>query len=131
MELRHLEGFVALAEVLSFTKAATNINVSQSAMTRLIRQLETDLGVVLVERSTHRVALSDAGVAFLPQAKSVMAQVAIATRVARGEPALGLLPPVRTVRRTERLSPAAPVGASGHRRLNACSRWQGSQRRSD
>lgn len=123
MELRHLEGFVALAEVLSFNKAAAKVNVSQSAMTRLIRQLEANLGVMLVERSTHRVALSDAGAAFLPQARAVMAQVAIATRVARGEPAMDSELAPADARRPDRLRPAeASLRPPARRSRHVCSR---------
>lgn len=86
MELRHLSGFVAVAEELSFGRAASRLHVSQPAVSRLIRQLETDLGVSLFDRSTHHVELTVSGRAFLKEARAVLGQVEVAVSAARHAP---------------------------------------------
>jgi DNA-binding transcriptional LysR family regulator len=61
MEIRQLRYLVALAEEQHFTKAAVRANVAQPALSRQIRNLEAELGVPLVDRTSRRVALTDAG----------------------------------------------------------------------
>ncbi|WP_055701938.1 MULTISPECIES: LysR family transcriptional regulator [Streptomyces] len=61
VELRHLRGFLAVADELSFTHAADRLRVGQPALTRTVRALEESLGTRLLERTTRRVALTDAG----------------------------------------------------------------------
>ncbi|WP_306322380.1 MULTISPECIES: LysR family transcriptional regulator [unclassified Streptomyces] len=61
VELRHLRGFLALADELNFTHAADRLGVGQPALTRSLRALESALGVRLLERTTRRVTLTDAG----------------------------------------------------------------------
>lgn len=73
MELRHLEHFVAVAEERSFTRAATRLHLVQSALSVSIRSLERDLGTRLLDRSTHRVELNDAGRALLVEARRTLA----------------------------------------------------------
>lgn len=73
MELRQLEHFVAIAEERSFTRAAGRVHLVQSALSTSIRALERDLGVRVFERSTHHVALTDAGEALLPEARRALA----------------------------------------------------------
>ncbi len=73
MELRQLEHFVAIAEEHSFTKAAQRLNYVQSALSVSIKALERDLKVSLFERTTHRVVLTDAGVALLGPAQRTLA----------------------------------------------------------
>src|SRR5437879_140384 len=68
VELRHLRYFVAVAEHLSFTKAAGKLRVAQPVLSRQVRQLEDELGVKLLERNRRSVALTDAGSAFLAEA---------------------------------------------------------------
>ncbi len=79
VELRQLVTFVAVAEEGSFTRAAERLHVVQSAVSAGIRNLERELGVELFDRSTHRVALTDAGRALLPEARATLsaAQVAL------------------------------------------------------
>jgi DNA-binding transcriptional LysR family regulator len=72
METRQLEYFVAVAEELSFTRAAQRLYAVQSTVSAAIRALETELGARLFDRSTRKVALSAAGVAFLPEAKAAI-----------------------------------------------------------
>ena len=72
MELRHLRVFVAVAEELHFGRAAVRLHLSQPAVSGHIRQLEKELGVRLLERGTRRVALTDAGDAFLEDARQIV-----------------------------------------------------------
>ncbi len=83
MELRHLSGFVAVAEELHFGRAANRLHVSQPAVSRLVRTLEKELGVALLDRSTHHVELTPAGLAFLTEVRAVLDQVEVAGRAAR------------------------------------------------
>ncbi|QFU89173.1 LysR family transcriptional regulator [Amycolatopsis sp. YIM 10] len=75
METRQLEHFVAVAEELSFTRAAQRLYAVQSTVSATIRALEGELGVKLFDRSTRRVALSPAGKVFLPEAKAALEAV--------------------------------------------------------
>ena len=73
MELRQLATFVAVAEEGSFTRAADRLHVVQSAVSAGVRNLEKELGVMLFDRSTHSVKLTDAGRALLPEARTTLA----------------------------------------------------------
>jgi DNA-binding transcriptional LysR family regulator len=72
MEIRHLAYFVAVAEEGGFTRAATRLHVVQSAVSAAIKALEHELDAVLLERTSKRVALTDAGVALLPRARAAI-----------------------------------------------------------
>ncbi|WP_405063005.1 LysR family transcriptional regulator [Kribbella sp. NBC_01505] len=72
MDSRQLEYFVAVAEELSFTRAAQRLFTVQSTVSAAIRALETDLRTTLFDRSTRRVTLSTAGAALLPEAKAAL-----------------------------------------------------------
>jgi len=89
VELRHLEYFVAVAEELSFTRASRRLHLVQSGVSSAIQGLERDLGAALFERDRHRVALTDAGNALLPEARATLA-AAQAARDAVGEARGGL-----------------------------------------
>ena len=73
MELRHLQFFVAVAEELSFTRASRRLHVVQSGVSSAIQGLERELGAALFDRDRHRVALTDAGLALLPEARATLA----------------------------------------------------------
>jgi DNA-binding transcriptional LysR family regulator len=73
MELRRLEHFIAVAEEGSFTRAAHRIHLVQSGLSVSIRALEHELGAPLFARTTHRVELTDAGRALLPEARATIA----------------------------------------------------------
>lgn len=88
LEVRQLAHFVAVAEELSFTRAALRLHLVQQALSGSIAQLERQLGVKLLERSTRSVALTDAGRAFLEPARAALAAIDRAVIVA-GEHALG------------------------------------------
>jgi len=75
MNLRQLRYAAALAEARSFTKAADNEFVVQSALSQQLRKLEDELGVALFERTTRSVALTPAGEALLPLIHQVLAGV--------------------------------------------------------
>ncbi|GAA1602048.1 LysR family transcriptional regulator [Kribbella hippodromi] len=72
MDSRQLEYFVAVAEELSFTRAAQRLFTVQSTVSAAIRSLENDLKTTLFDRSTRRVVLSAAGQALLPEAKAAL-----------------------------------------------------------
>jgi DNA-binding transcriptional LysR family regulator len=74
MELRHLRYFVAVAEALSFTKAAEKLHTAQPSLTRQIRDLEEEIGVKLLDRTKQQVNLTEEGRSFLTDTKRLLAQ---------------------------------------------------------
>ena len=92
MELRQLRTFITLAEELHFGRAAAREHVAQSALSQQLQRLERELGVLLLERTTHQVRLSAAGAAFLLEARSILDRVdravVAAQRAARSTPSL-------------------------------------------
>jgi DNA-binding transcriptional LysR family regulator len=76
MELRHLRYFVAVADALSFTKAAARLRLAQPSLTRQVRNLEDEIGVRLLDRSNNRVVLTGRGRRFLFDSKKVLAMCA-------------------------------------------------------
>ena len=83
MELRQLRYFVTLAEELHFGRAAAREHIVQSALSQQVQRLERELGVRLLERSTHQVSLTVAGAVFLVEARQILAHVDRATAIAR------------------------------------------------
>jgi acetyl esterase/lipase len=83
IELRHLRAFVAVADDLSFSRAAQRLFISQPALSRQIRGLERLVGCDLFRRSTQRVELTLAGEALLARARSLLADLDDAISVTR------------------------------------------------
>jgi LysR family transcriptional regulator, transcription activator of glutamate synthase operon len=75
MELRQLRYLVALDEERNFTRAAAREHIAQPALSQQVRRLEEETGVGLVERSTRRVTLTDAGAALVSRARRILAEV--------------------------------------------------------
>jgi len=82
--LQTLEMFVAVAGEGGFAAAARRLGSSPPAVTRGIAALEARLGTVLFHRSTRAVALTDAGTAFLGEARRLLGELADAERAVRG-----------------------------------------------
>jgi len=83
MEFRQLRYFATLAEELHFGRAASREHIVQSALSQQISRLERELGVPLVERSTHHVRLAPAGEVFLAEARQILDRLDRAKKAAR------------------------------------------------
>jgi DNA-binding transcriptional LysR family regulator len=84
VELRHLRYFIAVAESGSFRMASERINITQPAITRQIRDLESTLGATLLKRTARGVELTPAGEVYLHEARKAIAAVhAASTAVKR------------------------------------------------
>lgn len=79
MNTQQLESFIQVAEHLNFARAAEVLNITQSAVSRQINSLETELGTKLFNRSTRSVSLTPAGISFLEDAKDVLARLQMAS----------------------------------------------------
>src|SRR5260370_14620327 len=75
MDLKQLEYFRHVAELGSFTRAASFLSVVQPALSRQVRQLEVELGQTLFERNGRGVALTDAGTRLLEHTRGILLQV--------------------------------------------------------
>ncbi len=122
MELRHLRYFVAVAEALNFTKAATRLHVAQPALSRQVSDLEEELGADLLRRTSHGVLLTEEGRAFLEDARDILkradesvARVRSISRGEIGELQVGYLPPLdlhilpRTLAEFQKTTPGVKV----------------------
>ncbi|MDF3287881.1 LysR family transcriptional regulator [Streptomyces silvisoli] len=74
MEIFHLRYFVAVAENLSFSRAARQLHMATSPLSQRVRDLERELDQRLFDRDSHHVALTRAGAALLPVAKDVLSR---------------------------------------------------------
>lgn len=75
MELRHLRYFVAVAEERHFGRAAERLHMAQPPLSQQIRQLEAELGLTLLSRTTRRVDLTPAGAAYLERVREILSAV--------------------------------------------------------
>lgn len=108
MELRHLRYFLAVAEALSFSKAAVQLRVAQPALSRQVQDLEDEIGVDLLRRSPRGVTLTAEGKLYLNEVRDLLKQASESVEkvraLARGEfgelhigyapsPSMEILPP--------------------------------------
>ena len=75
MEIRQLEYFCTLAHLENFTRTAEALHVSQPSVTKAIKSLESEIGLMLVDRRQKRVSLTMEGRAFLLHAEEIMQAV--------------------------------------------------------
>src|ERR1700761_1223624 len=94
-----VQAFIAVADQASFQKAADELHISQTAVTRRLQNLEFHLGTKLIERSTRNVALTSTGRDFLPQARRLMdelsnalAEIAESGKSRRGNVSIACVP---------------------------------------
>ncbi|HEX8544460.1 MAG TPA: LysR family transcriptional regulator [Pseudomonas sp.] len=83
MELRHLKAFVVAADLQHFSRAAEQLGIAQPALSQLMRTLESELGLALFRRENRGVALTAAGMAFLPHARQSIESSELASAAAR------------------------------------------------
>ena len=81
MELRHLRYFLALAEELSFTRAADRVGIAQPPFSQQIQALEREMGVQLVDRTPRRVSLTEAGTVFAERVRFILSRLTEAVTV--------------------------------------------------
>ena len=94
-----LEAFLAIAEQGRFHKAARQLHITQTALSRRLQNFEAALGVELVERTTRSVSLTELGRSFLPQARRLHAELTAALveiretgRAQRGDVTIACVP---------------------------------------
>jgi DNA-binding transcriptional LysR family regulator len=101
LDILGLEAFLAIADQGRFHKAARQLHITQTALTRRLQNFEERLGVRLVERTTRSVELTHIGRAFLPQARRLVSELTAALveiretgRAQRGEVSIACVPTV-------------------------------------
>ncbi|MFJ5921609.1 transcriptional regulator CynR [Kitasatospora sp. NPDC092948] len=99
VELRHLRYLLAVAEQGNFTRAAEELHISQPTLSQQIKQLETTIGVQLLDRTGRTVRLTDAGAVYTEHARRALRDLAAAERavhdvqdLTRGQLRLGVTP---------------------------------------
>lgn len=103
ISLSRLAAFAAVAEARSFTAAAERLNTTKSALSQAVTVLERELGVQLLQRSTRRLAITEAGGSFLADCRALLADAEAAMERAR----TGRAQPSGTLRLT------SPQGSAG------------------
>lgn len=99
MDIRHLKYFLMVARQKSFTRASEKLHVSQSAISKMIKDLEGEIGTILIDRSSRLICLTDTGAAFLEHAQRVVSlfdklipEVERSVKLERGKIVIGLPP---------------------------------------
>jgi DNA-binding transcriptional LysR family regulator len=94
-----VQAFVSIADHASFRRAADELHISQTAVTRRLQNLESHLGIKLIERTTRSVALTATGNDFLPQARRLMgelsnalSEIAESGKARRGDVSIACVP---------------------------------------
>jgi len=80
MEFRQLEYFCTISHLKNFTRTAETLHVSQPSVTKAIKALEAELGLVLIDRSQKKVSLTPEGQAFLLHAQKIMSAASAAKK---------------------------------------------------
>jgi DNA-binding transcriptional LysR family regulator len=83
MDVKHLRCFIAVAEELHFGKAAERLGLAPPALSRIIKALEDELGVPLLQRTTRQVMLTRAGLSLLDESRQIISRLEGATRTVR------------------------------------------------
>jgi DNA-binding transcriptional LysR family regulator len=83
MDLRQIRCFIAVAEEMHFGRAAERLHMAPTALSRLVRGLEEEIGVRLLNRTTRAVTLTRAGLGFLEDARAILDRTEAAARNAR------------------------------------------------
>ena len=101
IDMLGVQALVAIAEYQAFHRAADALNITQTALSRRLQNLESFLGVRLVERTTRSVALTRLGENFLPQARRLLTDLVAALteiretgKALRGDVTLACVPTV-------------------------------------
>lgn len=71
MDIKHLQYFIAVARLNSFSRAANHLFITQPTISKMIKNLEIELGVTLFERSRKKFTLTDAGHVLFRQAQAI------------------------------------------------------------
>lgn len=105
MDIRHLKYFLMVARQKSFTRASEKLHVSQSAISKIVKDLEEDIGAVLIDRSSKLVRLTETGDVFFKHAQKVVSlfdnlvpEVENSIHLEKGKIAIGLPPITGTTR---------------------------------
>lgn len=103
MDILHLTYFIEVARQLSFTKAAQLLHVSQPSISKMVRKLEDELGVILIDRSARQIKLTDAGQALYGRSikivdslKDIAKDLEDLTSGSKGNIRIGIPPMVQT-----------------------------------
>jgi DNA-binding transcriptional LysR family regulator len=83
LDLKQIRGFIAVAEAMHFGRAAETLHMAPTALSRLVKTLEDEIGVRLLNRTTRAVTLTRAGLGFLEDAKAIVIRTEEAARNAR------------------------------------------------
>jgi len=86
VELRHLRYFAAVAAHGSFSRAANQLHLTQPALSRQVKSLEDEIGIILIVRGQNNISLTSAGEAFYEEAKDILARVDVAVRRIKTRP---------------------------------------------